>query len=372
MSSWDNAPQPIALGDAATARDPYSTWAPAAPRERASSFTNPIYPGADPWVVLHDGWYYLCQADAVGRVEVWRSRTLTARGERRMVWTPPRAGWNRAQIWAPELHFVRGRWHIYYAASDGRNANHRMGVLEAATDDPQGPYVDRGMLYTGDDPLERRDNRWAIDGTVLQLHGRLYFIWSGWSDHRDVQHLFIAPMSDPCTVSGPRVRLCDNDCHPWERVGERRRERGLHEGPQVLVRKGKVFLVYSCSGSWQPTYKLGMLHMDAAADPLDPNSWRKLHRPVFDSTQNVFGVGHCCFTTSPDGTQDWIIYHSKRSRRECWDRVVRAQPFTWRSDGFPDFGSPDASRQPLPMPSGDDSRCDAIPSTQNVPASEAA
>ena len=318
------------------------------------TFTNPLYAGADPWVVLHDGWYYLCQTGPAGRLEVWRSRTLTHRGERRVVWTPPRAGWNRAQVWAPELHFVRGRWYIYYAASDGRNANHRMGVLAAATDDPQGPYVDRGMLYTGDhDPAERRDNRWAIDGTVLDLRGRLYFIWSGWPDHRDVQHLYVAPMSDPCTISGPRVRLCANDCHPWEHVGERRTQRGLHEGPQVLVRNGKVFLVYSCSGSWQPTYKLGMLHMDVGADPLDSHSWRKLDRPVFDSTREVFGVGHCCFTTSPDGTEDWIVYHSKRFRWDCWDRVVRAQRFTWGADGFPQFGSPDASRRPMPVPSGD-------------------
>src|SRR5687767_11935837 len=128
MSSWDNAP-PVALAGP-TAFKPGGMRGTAARLAEAPTFTNPIYPGADPWVVHRDGWYYLCQADAAGRVEVWRSRTLTARGERRIVWTPPRAGWNRAQVWAPELHYIRGRWYIYYAASDGRNANHRMGVLE--------------------------------------------------------------------------------------------------------------------------------------------------------------------------------------------------------------------------------------------------
>ena len=318
-----------------------------------TTFTNPLYKGADPYVVRHDGWYFLCQAGPGGRIEVWRSRTLTRRGECRVVWTPPRTGWNRAQIWAPELHLLDGRWHIYYAASNGRNANHRMGVLRATTDDPQGSYADAGQLYTGDDVTTGSDNRWAIDGTVLPLHGRLYFLWSGWADHRDVQHLYIARMSDPCTISSNRVRLAPNDCHPWERVSEQDFERGLHEGPQVLVRNGKVFLVYSCSASWQPTYKLGMLHMDAGADPMDARSWRKLNRPVFASTPDVFGVGHCCFTTSPDGAEDWLLYHAKRFRTDCWDRVVRAQPFTWRLDGFPDFGSPVPSNAVLPVPSGD-------------------
>jgi GH43 family beta-xylosidase len=223
------------------------------------------------------------------------------------------------------------------------------------------------MLYTGDDVAGGTDNRWAIDGTVLDLNGQLHFLWSGWADERDVQHLYIAKMSDPRTIGSNRVQLCPNDCHPWELVTRRGRhqERGLHEGPQVLTRHGRLFLVYSCSGSWQPSYKLGMLYMDAGADPMNPASWRKYNRPVFDSTPEVFGVGHCCFTTSPDGTEEWMLYHSKRFRTDCWDRVVRAQRFTWDASGFPNFGTPVPSNARLPLPSGD-------PTTSTVALPEAA
>lgn len=317
-----------------------------------STFTNPLYEGADPWVIQRDGAYYLCQAGAHGQIEVWKSATFTDRGERSVVWTPPARGWNRAQVWAPELHYVRGRWYIYYAASDGRNCNHRMGVLEAATDDPQGPYIDRGVLYTGDDVSSGTRNRWAIDGTVLELRGELYFIWSGWQGRRDVQHLYIARMSDPCTIDSNRVRLCPNDCHVWERVGEHHGKRGLNEGPQVLIRNGRVFVVYSASGSWEPSYKLGMLHMDEHADPMHAESWTKSDRPVFESTREVFGVGHCCFTRSPDGTEDWILYHSKRFRWNGWKRVVRAQKFGWDSEGMPHFGRPAPAALPVMLPSG--------------------
>jgi GH43 family beta-xylosidase len=273
------------------------------------------------------------------------------------VWEPPTSGWNRDQIWAPELHQVRGRWHIYYAASDGQNRNHRMGVLQALSDDPQGAYLDRGQLYTGDhienqEPLVQTNNRWAIDGTVLELDDQLYFIWSGWEGELDVQHLYIAPMRDACSVTGNRVRLCDNDTHLWERVGDDAMQRGLHEGPQILVRNGRVFLIYSCSGSWQPTYKLGMLWMDRGADPLESQSWNKWPRPVLRSTEDVFGVGHCCFTRSPDNSEDWILFHSKLRRREGWERLVRAQPFIWREDGFPFFGQPVSSGTPMPWPAG--------------------
>lgn len=333
-----------------------------------STFTNPLYAGADPWVVRREGWYFFVQAGPGGRLEVWKSRSLTERGQQKVIWTPARRSWNSRQIWAPELHFVRGKWFIYYAASNGYNVNHRMGVLEAVTDDPQGPWIDRGPLYTGDDMAGQTDNRWAIDGTLLELSGRLYFIWSGWEDHRDIQHLYIAEMSDPATIATNRVRVCPNDCHPWERIGERHGERGLHEAPQILVRNGRVMLIYSCSGSWQPTYKLGMLTMDASADPMDSRNWKKHTAPVFDSTPEVFGVGHCCFTTSPDGTEDWILYHSKRYRWDGWDRVVRAQPFTWDGNGMPVFGKPVASGVKLAMPSERGMRNDpAAPLIMPVP-----
>ena len=67
------------------------------------------------------------------------------------VWSAPDTGWNRTNIWAPELHYAEGRWYIYYAG--GRRGppftSQHAGVLQSASDDPFGPYTSRGMLYTG-------------------------------------------------------------------------------------------------------------------------------------------------------------------------------------------------------------------------------
>lgn len=315
----------------------------------ARRLTNPLYDGADPWVVRHGEAWFSCNARADGSIEVWRSTNFPERGRSTVVWTPPRRRWNSHQVWAPELHFIQGRWYIYYSASDGHNANHRMGVLGATSDDPQGSYEDLGQLYTGDDIAGQTNNRWAIDGTILQLRGQLYFIWSGWEDQRDIQHLYIAEMSDPATISSNRVQLCANDCFEWEHVGEDRAERGLHEGPAILRRHGRVFVVYSCSASWQHTYKLGMIWMDSDADPMDPANWTKHDQPVFESTDEVFGVGHCSFTTTEDG-QDVMLYHAKKSRREGWDRRVHAQMFDWNEDRLPEFGEPMTPGQPIMPP----------------------
>ena len=65
---------------------------------------------------------------------------------------------------------------------------------------------------------------------------------------------------------------------------------------------------------------------------------QKFPRPVFQSTAKTFGVGHNAFVKSPDGTQDWLVYHSKLDRRDGWQRAVFVQPFKWTKDGLPDFG----------------------------------
>ena len=84
---------------------------------------------------------------------------------------------------------------------------------------------------------------------------------------------------------------------------------------------------------------------------MDPASWTK-SGPVFTGTTSVHGVGHASFTKSPDGTEDWIVYHSKRSTTPGWDRVIRMQEFRWSTDGAPDFGTPVEPNRYIPMPSG--------------------
>ena len=302
---------------------------------------NPILPphSADPWMILHEDFYYYCQsAEGDTAIRVRKAKTIAgiAHDEGKVVWRAPKGGMNSREIWAAELHFIHGRFFIYYAADDGQNANHRMWVLESESADPLGPYFCRGCLDT---------QSWAIDGTPLMLDdGRMFFVWSGWPGRRDgQQNLYIAPMSNPFTLSGSRVLIAQPD-QPWERIAM-----PICEGPQVLQNNGKVFIVYSASGSWTEDYCLGLL-TNSDGDLLNPASWNKRPTPVFQKTDQVWGLGHCSFVKSPCRTEDWIIYHSKSSKQEGWaDRDVHAKPFTWAADGSPDFGLPLPRVRALPF-----------------------
>lgn len=318
-----------------------------APAEDAGSFANPVVrSGADPWVIRHDGCYYLCQSR---RNAIWVHRSLRlqdiGRGESRRVWSPPAGTAYSKELWAPELHWIRGKWYIYVAADDGDNQNHRMIVLEGSSDDPQEPFAFKGKIAAPTD-------RWAIDGTVLQMpDGRLYFLWSGWEGTVNVaQHLYIAPMSDPWTISGERVRISSPQLE-WELHGEPL----INEGPEALWNGDKLFIIYSASGSWTDDYCLGQLTWTGGA-PLAPTSWVKKPDPVFARTNDVFGPGHCSFVSSRDGVEKWIVYHSAKSPGSGWNRQIDIQRFTWNPDGSPHFGRPVSPGVPMPEPSGDSTK----------------
>ena len=119
-----------------------------------------------------------------------------------------------------------------------------------------------------------------------------------------------------------------------------------------LEHAGQEFIIYSTNDSWLPTYQLGQLRLTTpTSDPLNPANYVKTG-PVFSGASDVYGVGHASFTKSPDGTEDWIVYHSKVSTAPGWDRVIRTQKFGWNPDGSPNFGVPTAAGQAIRQPAG--------------------
>lgn len=319
----------------------------------SESFTNPIAPGADPWVVWHDGHYHWCASENDLGIALYRSEQLTERGAKTIVWRAPETGPHSREVWAPELHRVDGHWYIYVAASNGDNRTHRMIVLEALTDDPTEGFRYKSELYTGDRIETGAENRWAIDGTILEHGGSRYFLWSGWADERDHQWLYIARMANAWTLATNRVRLCANDDFLWERVDETRASRGLNEAPQVLQRDGRVFVTFSASASWETTYKIGLLELAPGGDPMNPRAWRKHAEPVLQQAGRTWGPGHNCFVKSPDGAEDWIVFHAKLETRPNWKRAIHLQRFYWGPDGTPVFPAPVDPGVALARPSGE-------------------
>ena len=324
----------------------------------AATFTNPLLPsGADPWSIYHNGYYYYTNTTGKG-VKLWKTKSMAdlRTAENKVVWTAPATGPNSHDIWAPELHFFNGKWYLYYAADAGTNTSHRLWVLENSSPDPlQGTWVDKGKLTDATD-------RWAIDGSVFENKGRLYLVWSGWDGEANGrQDIYLARLRNPWTVESART-LVSKPTYLWERYGDLTNPNDpphidVNEGPEVLHHGRDLILVYSASACWTDYYALGALKASADADLLQASSWTKNPAPVFQQSAatGVYGTGHNSFFKSPDGTQDWILYHANSQPGQgCGNnRSPRAQPFTWTADGWPNIGEPVAAGQPLPRPSGE-------------------
>jgi GH43 family beta-xylosidase len=319
--------------------------------EDKTLFSNPVLTnGADPWIIRHsDNNYYLTHTTG-NSIKIYRTTdpSQVSNGFSSTVWTAPPTGNNSKNIWAPEIHFIDNKWYAYYAADDGDNVNHRMWVLENSSASPfGGTWVDKGEL-------ELPDDKWAIDGTLFENEGQLYYTWSGWEGDINVQqNIYIVKMSDPLTPVGPRVKISAPELS-WERNGG---PPYINEAPQFLTHGDRVFIIYSASGCWTDDYALGLLSANRTADLANPQSWSKTPQPVFqkNAEAQAFGPGHNSFFKSPDGSEDWIIYHANSSSGQgCGsNRSIRMQPFAWKADETPDFGIPAALNKRLKRPSGE-------------------
>jgi GH43 family beta-xylosidase len=309
--------------------------------------SNPVADGQDPWVIKKEGYYYYIETRNEG-LYISKSKNLSdIKTDEKLVWELPESGWNQSNLWAPELHFVQGKWYIYYTAgkSGPPFIHQRSGVLESKTDDPMGEYIDKGQLYTGNNIQTKEDNIWSIDLTVLEHNGKLYGIWSGWEENRETdrtpQHLYIAEMDTPWSIVQPQVELTRPE-YEWEKQLFE-----VNEGAAVIKKNDKIFMTYSASGT-DHNYSVGLLTADVDADLLDSKSWEKSPTPVFESSEEngIYGPGHNSFTTTPDGSTDLFVYHARSYKEIDGDplddpnRHTRVQVLHWNEDGTPDFGVP--------------------------------
>jgi GH43 family beta-xylosidase len=325
-------------------------------QQNVKTFHNPVFSsGADPWIIFHDGIYYYTSTSG-SNLFLCKGRNLDelATSEKKVIWTPPAGESYSKQIWAPELHFIHNKWYMYFAADDGENKNHRMYVVENSYPDPfEGTWEFKGKIS---DPSDK----WAIDGSVFEYKDQLYMIWSGWEgDVNGQQNLYIAKMKNPWTIDGKRIRISSPEFE-WETVGDLHNPDdvphvNVNEGPVSLQNNGGLFIVYSASGCWTDNYCLGMLTFTGSDNLLDSSLWKKNPLPVFRQKPEagVFAPGHNSFFKSPDGKEDWILYHANSAKGQGCGRFrsPRAQMFKWNKDGTPDFGEPVSTVTPVPVPS---------------------
>lgn len=297
---------------------------------------------ADPFICRHsDGFYYfVASVPEYDRIEIRRAEKIEGlrAAKPKVIWIKHKAGMLSANIWAPELHFIEGKWYVYFAAAHTSETNdglfdHRMYVLENGNANPlEGEWEEKGQIRTAWESF-------ALDGTSFEHNGSRYYVWAQ-KDHNipGNSNLYISRMSNPWTLTEPQTMISTPE-YDWEKVGFM-----VNEGPAMLRKGNRLFLAYSASAT-DFNYCMGLLEADADADLLDASSWRKSPVPVLttDESISMYGPGHNSFTVSEDGKSDLFVFHARVYKDIVGDPLydpnrhtfIRELRFT--SDGKPDF-----------------------------------
>lgn len=263
---------------------------------------------ADPYVLYHQkAYYFTASVPEYDRIVLRRAGSLSGlrKAEERTVWRKHEEGIMSVHIWAPELHYIDGRWYIYYAAGEKEDIwKIRPYVLQCAGDPMTDEWRELGPMIGADD-FTFRD--FSLDMTVFEYQQQWYCVWAEKvSVGKKISNLYIAGLETPWKLATQQVLLSSPD-YQWEREGF-----WVNEGPAVIAHKERLYLAYSAS-STGACYCMGLLAIEQGKDVLDPACWAKTSEPVFktDSAKGLFGPGHNSFLQIPGGEETLMLYHAR-------------------------------------------------------------
>jgi len=258
-------------------------------------------------------------------------------------WVPEAIDNFAGHMWAPDIAYVNGRYHLYYSVSAfGKNTS-AIGLATNVTLDPESPdykWVDHGKLiqsYPGVTDYNAIDAQYIEDddGTPYLAFGSF---WSG---------LKILQM----TPDGMNLAECWQD--PWplaSRSYEGRSELGDGQ-PAVpgeggveapfIFKKGEYFYLFAsfdlCCRGPKSTYKvvvgraphlLGPYHDKDGVSMLEGGG-----TVILKGDEDWYAVGHNSVYEF-DGT-DYIIFHGYEAVDERGLPRLRIEKFEWDKEGWP-------------------------------------
>lgn len=289
-------------------------------------YPNPfIEERADPYIFKGpDGFYYFTASypalesaeNGYDRIVLRKSETVMglSTAEEKTIWKAHSSGEMSRHIWAPEIHFIKNRWYVFFAASEKEDVwKIRPFVLCCDGNDPvNSPWSECGMMKAiADDEMSFRN--FSLDMTYFEHNGKHYVIWA---QIEGDSSLFMATVDPdkPYQLTSKPILLTKPE-YDWEKVNFK-----VNEGASVLKTEKKIFVFFSASGTGAE-YCMGVLYADTDSDLMKTDNWIKVPRPVLETTdlEDEVGPGHNSFVTDENGNL-LLVYHARPSShltREC-------------------------------------------------------
>jgi GH43 family beta-xylosidase len=311
------------------------------------TYLNPVFPDyfADPFVLKHDGQYYAygtAPGQDGGELPILHSTDLV--NWNFVGWAIyPKQG---IEFWAPEVAYHEGKFYLYYSARGIEDRDHQLTV--AISERPEGPFEETGKVLVPDEPFSIDAHPFQdSDGQWYLFYSQDFLTLDG--DDRVGTGIVVDRLVDMTTLAGD-ARVVVRPHLDWHLFRKERQMYGAVydwytvEGASVLKHNGLYYCFYS-GGAWE--YENYGVSYVVAEHPLGPyrRPEEAFHAILKSVPERMIGPGHNSFTVSPNGEEQFIVYHAwdtgMTGRRMCIDR------FHW-NEGIPTVEGPTWTPQPAP------------------------
>lgn len=282
-------------------------------------------------------------------VPIWHSTDLKTWRRQGRVFAEPVPAWARTKvprsrgIWAPDITFHHGRYHLYYAVSSFGSQRSVIGLAENLTLDPAAPayrWEDRGLVIASEP--DRVDFN-AIDPALfVDEDGRGWLFWGSYWTGIKATEIDLAtgkPAADPPVI------------HPIATRAPGVRPPAI-EAPYVIRRSGWYYLFVSwdaCCDGAKSTYKVMIGRAKSVLGPyVDFNG-----RPMIEGGGTLVLAGHDRWrgpghnSVLRTGGKDYLVHHVYELDKVRVGRLLQIRPLIWLADGWPVAGEP--ITQPAPL-----------------------
>lgn len=249
-----------------------------------------------------------------------------------------------ANMWAPEMHVIRGVPYVFTTVGEQSWSTVRSHVLRCKGDPENPDDWEEPRLVLRPNGEELQDKGISLDMTYFCVNDVHYVMWSDRIFAERTAERLRPDSADIC------IATIDPDA-PWQLLTEPVRilrpmygwdrcETEVDEGPYLLRHGDDLFVTISGSSTGlADLYCLGLLHAKAGADLLNPESWDWLPYPVLtkESVPGEYGPGHNCFIKDPDSGDDLLIYHAVPHDEENRElgRHMGIRRVHWAANGYP-------------------------------------
>lgn len=270
----------------------------------------PIKNIGDPYVLNHEGKYYLYATSGFDGFYCWESADLHTWGAPQICYEPGDRSFGGSCFWAPEVYHFDGRFFMYYTAQWKIYEEEELRIGVAVADAPTGPFADVFVEAPMFDP-----GYGCLDAHVLEDEGKKYFYFSRagaghYVNGNKQAEIYVAQMNDDNISLKNSAKLLLVPEQEWE-LAQPEKKQFWNEGPFVLRHEGKYYLMYSANFYASEYYGIGVAE---AEKPLGPFK-KYLDNPILSTNAFVSGPGHNSVVRGNDGKL-YCVFHAHTDREK--------------------------------------------------------